>query len=745
MNLKDFLSNKGKPPELYWSLVLEEGWVQAGIWYIDSSVANVVGTSHATAWETQDELVGATDTALSTAVQKIPEDYPEPNKTVFGVPSSWVKNGEINEDHLKIIKKLCVDLSLTPVGFVVLPEAVAHLYKSEEGTPVNAIIMGLSKDNLEISVFSLGNLVGTTQVARSVSLVDDVSEGLSRFEGANPLPSRFILFDGKGGELEEAKDQLLKHNWDTNDKVKFLHTPKAEILISERKVLATSLAGANEIGDVLKVAKYEEKAEELPTPLAFVPEDDNLREVNEVTPEDLGFSIDTDVSLNKKEEVNIVKEFEKPPVNMQGALPTHQPPKVVPIAHPRQKFNFKESFLRFKTKIGSTLKRLTFSLKVNTSHTKGPKPAILIAIVLLFIGGGVYWWFVPTAKVNITIKPQTFQEEAEVVFNTDGQTDLSTGIVAAKMIESKVSGGKTKAATGSKLIGDKAKGTVQIQNGTAFPINLTAGTILISSGNLKFDLDQAASVSAALSPTSPGTASLAVTANSIGAEYNLAKSEVFKVGNYPKAEVDATSISDFAGGSSRQISAVSKVDIETLETQLKEELSSKAKDSLLVKVEESQILVSDFVSSEVSQANFDHKLGEEADNVTLNMELSANTLAADKLKLFEFAKNLLKDKTPNGFVLRDAQIKFEFGFIEQTDNNYKYQVKVTGNFLPNLDEPKIKRDIAGKSQTAVRSYLGSHVAGFVDVHMNINPPYPIIFKTLPRVLDHIEIVSGSDD
>ncbi len=741
MNLKDFLSNKGKPPELYWSLVLEDGWVQAGIWYIDQSVAQVVGTSPAAAWEVKEELVGATDSALSSAIQRLPEDYPEPNKTVFGVPSSWVKNGEIDEDHLRLIKKICSELSLIPVGFVVLPEAIAHLYKSEEGAPVNAIVMGIGRENLEIAVFSLGNLLGTTQVARSVSLIDDVTEGLSRFESSSPLPSRFILFDGKGGELEDAKDQILKNRWEESERVKFLHTPKAEILLPERKVLATSLAGANEIADVSKVETQDQKEViEGPYTENIPPETANVQETNEVTPEDLGFSLDSDVSLNKQVEPDVVKAFEKPPATEHVQPTIH---RQSPVFEHKPKINLKEMFNKVKTKASALLKRLSFSAKISSARHGVMKPVYLVVLVLVLAGLGALWWFVPKAEVVVYVRPQIVQEETEVVFTTSGQGDINSGLVAAKSVTSNVSGEKTKSATGSKLVGDKAKGTVQIQNGTAFPINLTAGTFLVSSGNLKFELDQAASVSAALSPTSPGTASLSVTAGSIGAEYNLAKSEVFKVGNYPKAEVDATSITDFAGGSSRQISAVSKVDIETLQTSLKEELVQKAKEDLSSKVLDGQVLVSDFVSSDVASETFDHKQGEEANNVKLNMEIAANALVADKNNLYDFASKVLTDKKPEGFVLRNEQIKFEFSFVEQKDEGYVYKVKINANFLPSFSEKDIVDKIIGKNRATAKNYLSS-IPGFVRVELKINPPYPFIFNSLPRVRKNIDITVEAD-
>ena len=66
-------------------------------------------------------------------------------------------------------------------------------------------------------------------------------------------------------------------------------------------------------------------------------------------------------------------------------------------------------------------------------------------------------------------------------------------------------------------------------------------------------------------------------AGDIGAEYNLAKNEVFSVKDYSKSEIDAVAVSDFIGGSSRDISAVSLDDATNLLNSLTSELSSNAK------------------------------------------------------------------------------------------------------------------------------------------------------------------------
>lgn len=728
MNLKDFLTNRDSPPELYWSLVIEKGWVQAGIWYIGEAKAEVVSIGPGAVWETDDELVTAADAALSSAVQKLPEDNEEPTKTVFGVPSSWVKGGEITADYLEKIKKLCTDLSLTPVGFVVLPEAIAHLYKSDEGAPVSAIILGLGKEELEISVFKLGTLVGTSNVARSVSLIEDVVEGLTRFDGATPLPSRFIIYDGKSSELEEAKELLMQASWDDEDKVKFLHTPNAEVLNTDRKVLATSLAGANEIGNVTKIS-----SDEVATPeTAPQEEDQNITEPSIPTsPADLGFAINEDVSVKNPSVDTIPTIPTQQPVPVQQ-INTHSPPVGVGGGIKVNEYveKTKNVFHGFSTKF--------FSNQVPHPGRKSPLILISILATLFVILGGVFWWFVPTANVTIYASPKKFDQEVDISFSTTGESDLANGVVPAQIIKSSVSGEKTKATTGKKVIGDKAKGSIQIQNGTAFPINLTAGIFLVSSGNLKFSLDNGASVSAAISPTSPGKATLNVTAETIGDAYNLAKDEVFRVGNYPKAEVDGTSSSNFTGGSSQEISAVDKSDQSTLLSQLTEELSSQAKTDLASGVTDEKIFIDDLASVTASSEKFDHKIGDEADNLKLSLSLEANGVMADRAKLLEYSNGILKEKIPAGFVLRDSQISFKFAFVEEVENKVNYKVTISANFLPQISIDTLIKQIAGKTPDVAERYL-SAIPGFTRAKATLKPSLPGFLGTLPRVRKNISV------
>src|SRR3989344_4117811 len=103
MDIKSLLPTKGKDEEkeYFWSIVIEPGWVQAGIWRIEGEKSQIMLSGPPFSWELDDDLVQAVDNALSSTIQGFPEDLKEPTKTVFGVPSNWVGGGQIKGDHLE--------------------------------------------------------------------------------------------------------------------------------------------------------------------------------------------------------------------------------------------------------------------------------------------------------------------------------------------------------------------------------------------------------------------------------------------------------------------------------------------------------------------------------------------------------------------------------------------------------------------------------------------------------------------
>lgn len=702
MDLKDLLPIKGgNGREHYWALVVEPGWVQAGIWEIGEARAQVISISPSTPWEGDDNLVSAADTALSAAIQNLPEDTEEPQKTVFGVPPSWVSEGEIKKEYLEKIRKICADLSLTPSGFVVLPEAISNLIKSKEGTPLNGIVIGFDKENIEVAVFKLGTLSGITQVARSVSVADDVQEGLARFGLQDTLPSRFLIYDGREKELEDTRQSLLAVSWVGNAKVKFLHTPKIEIISPNDKVLATALAGASEIANVSLVTQGAEKEKE--TANVEGP-------AQELKGEELGFVVGEDIA--------------------------GQAPETVGQEAPKETFPVRDKVLGFISKIKTRL------FVPPTFGEGGPLRMLTIGgitLAVFLIVGFILWWFLPKATVTIFVSPKKIENKLTILADEDANSpDFSKALLPAKVLETEISGEKTKTTTGKKTVGDKAKGTVKIGNSTPNIVNLPAGTVLIAANDLRFVTDKAASISAGLDSFNPGTANVDVVASDIGSQYNLAKDETFKIGNYPKAEVSAQAIADFSGGSSREISAVSQEDQRELEESLTDELILSAKNEFSQGLSSDRYFIKEAIVASASSKAFSHKIGDEASNLKLDLTLSVSGLTVEKTRLFELAKNSLSDNVPDGFVLRDEQLGFVFSLEDTDDGVREFEVLVSANLLPEVKPDEIAKKIAGKYPTHAESFLTT-IAGFTRAEIKPRPKLPGWLGTLPHIVRNITV------
>lgn len=727
MNIKDFLQKKDQDSqEFYWSLVVEEGWVQAGIWKIEEERVDMISVSPVARWETDEELVNASDSVLSAAIQKLPEDSVEPAKTVFALPSLWVKEGQIKEEYLRKIKEVCVKLSLDAVGFVVLSEAIAYLYKSEEGVPLNAIIIGVSESELEITVFKLGNPLGNFLVSRSVSVSDDLAEGLSRFAEGEMLPSRILLYNGKGGELEDMRQSLIQVKWDAvNEKIKFLHTPKIEVIDPQRKVQAASLAGASELnGAEIQVSKSPDERNENEN-LEFSAKADKIIEES-INPKELGFVVGEDIGISETKEE---KETFKPGREYDE------------YAH-----EAKEDVLSFFKKMPETFRSLARTLnkkkepsRVYIDSSSGKKKRILVLGILFSFPLLIfsYWWFIPKADVTIYASPKKLEEKAIVFIETNSSFSAEGRILAGKIIETEVEGEKTESTLGVRTVGDKARGTIKIQNGTSSEINLSSGTILLA-GDLKFVLGGGVSVSAALSPTTPGTVVSEVTAGDIGAEYNLAKDETLKVGSYSKADIDAVAVENFSGGSSRQVPAVLKEDQENLEKELKTELLDKAKSSLSQKILSTEFLVPELTKDSIKNKEFSAKIGEEASTLKLTMTLTVSAISVDKQNLTEVIRRLLKEKIPQGYIFRESQGKVSFQDLKEGSGKTEASIVISARLLPEVDYAKVAKEISGMPFSKAEDYL-NHVSGFTRAEIDISPGFVSRLKRLPRMAKNISI------
>src|SRR3989344_4737806 len=741
MDLKNFLPNREKAhDEYFWSLIIEPGWVQSGVWRIKENKVQIINIGPSTAWGLDEELVGAVDACLSSAIQDFPEDIGEPQKTVFGVNSSWVTEGQIKEEYLVKIKKICSELSLTPVGFVVLPEAIANYFKSEDGVPLNAIVLGISKDTLELSLFRLGNLVGISQISRSVSVVDDVSEGLTRFASNEAFPSRVIIYDGKEGELEEVRQDLIRASWEDYGKIKFLHTPKVEILDPERKLYAVCLAGGAELGHVEAVVPLArpEEPETVPPSLATEEIDNVAETAEEFEPTDFGFALNEDVTEQQK--VAPVSEE----ITSDRQQPQELPPNSPPTTHrPKKRFIPSFSFAGLRTRISGEFGGLK---RPRLNFTGAGKPLFLglFFFVVILIAGFAFWWFYPKATVSIFISTKRLDDKIAIYIDPSVTSpDFEKSTLPGEVLKVTVDGEKTGSVTGTKVVGDKATGEITIYR-SGSEVNLAAGTAIHGPGGLDFSLDNDVKVASG-SVITRGVTKTKVSAKDIGAQYNLASGATFTVGTYSSADMEGTNETAFSGGSSREINAVAEDDQNEFLDNLTNEMEEKATGELEQQLGEDKILIKDSLKTEITDKTFNYKVGDEASSLKLNLTIDVTAISINKSSLTEMAKKTLTGRVPQGFSLKDDQITTEFEVKEEKDGIYEVSVVVSADLLPQVDPDEVTKNILGKYPTLAEDYFTQNIPGFVRAEIKFNKPrLPGRLGTLPRVSKNIDVIVSAE-
>jgi hypothetical protein len=715
----------------FWSLSIEPGFVQAGIWTIEGDSSRVLAVGPSVSWHDAQNLVEAVDATLSACVADFEEDE-EPTKTVFGVPPSWVTSGQIQKEHLEMLREVCSKLSLEPAGFVVLTEAIANFIKSEEETPLNGVVIGVGKETLDIAVFRLGNLAGVVNVGRSDSVVDDVVEGLARFTGTDPVPSRFLLYDGMASDLEEFKQSLIKADWtgELNEDLKFLHTPTVDIIDSKTKTVAVCLAGASEMASVTKVVFPKSIASGEET----VSQEEDMSHVQaftqNISPQDVGFVLEEDIEDNLTEPGPIPVQIEqtltpnetkgvgKPLKKITGKLKHFKLPRL----------KFPKIFRRKSSMAGRPISLNPESTMKKTVLTIG---AILAVVLVL---ASVAWWFGAKADVTVYIAPRKAESRANITLNKD---------IPSSVHEVTVEGQNSADATGRKLVGEQAKGEVEIRNGTGVDIKVNAGTTLAGPNNLKFTLDSEATVPAADSPSSPGSQKVSITAQAIGGESNLGKDETLAVGNYPKSEVDAVVVNGLTGGSSREITAVSQADLTNLEKSLNTELIDQGRQKLEDELADDEYLIVESITSLPQDKEFSAKVGDEASTIKLNMGLKINGLVVKNSDLTKFASEKLASQVPQGFVMPENQIKAEFTPVTTTDDSLVFDTQFIANLLPETKIDEIEGKIAGKSIKGAQNVLNS-IPGFVRATVSLSPKLPGRLAIVPLNKNNIVIEITSE-
>ena len=543
--------------EVFLSLILLPDGVIAAGWHMDASNNPIaIGFSRETLendnWE---DRTKAADRTIAALEEKLDENA-QIRKVVLGLPIEYLTNdGDINPDVRTQMKQLTQVLDLTPMGFVSVPAAIVYSLKKTEGVPPSVILLGFSDHRVVISVYKVGLLIGQETIDRGDNLPTSIEHVLKQFKELEVLPSRIILYGASDDLIEENKADLMRHPWPT--KANFLHFPKFDHIPISSIVESVSLAGASEMTTALR----EEPVETKPEPR------ESQQNIEIVEPETLGFANEDVLERTQPEE------------------------------KPKQKFSL--------PKLPSLP---SFPIQGNGMY-------IGLTGILLLIILGLFVWILPKATVTVLVLPQTLETTLPMTVDPKSTVaDSQTSIIPGHTREDSLSGEKTIPVSGTKKIGDPAKGGITIYNKSLNSRTFKKGSILAASG-IQFTLDadvEVVEAAESIGSITFGKATGSVTAKEIGPEGNLPAGTDFTFSEIGTSIAIARNDEKFAGGTSREVTVVTRSDYDALVTQLTEELLQQTKEKLATSISGGEKLIDATLKTSVTEKTFTQELDQEA-------------------------------------------------------------------------------------------------------------------------------------
>lgn len=714
--------------EFFLSLIFESDKV-AAILFKEQEKTLIILASHEVALDleeaTVEDLVVASDKVISKLELSLPENATL-EKTIFAVPYSWVEEGKIKAERLTQLKKISIELALTPMGFIVSIEAIIAFLQKKEGAPVSGIFVELSEKYLTVFIVRGGNIIDVKHGIVEEGVEKTVEKLLGQVTSLDVLPSKIVLLHNK--ESENIQQRFLSHHW--TKELPFMHLPQVAILERgfENESIISGVAtqlNVNLRGDVAvttseEIGEDEEEVSQSTGSFGFI-KDEDIKDVKE------------EVQKEKSDDFDFKEEEESKPavIKHHGVEQEKQASDAEELY---EEDTPSDDDLEEK-KRGGVVALLSEFFTPNTfakipGYLTGSGRKIIIPIIALIAVLALvvlyYTVFLQTEVMVATDKKAFTQDSLDITLTTSGDSSFSDKTLKISTVNEEVDGEESQETTGQKDTGQKATGTITIFNKTESPKQLDKGTTIVSSNNLNFTLNDSVNIASTSSfSTSFSSVQAKVTASNFGKEYNIPSGTNFTVKGVSTSDLFAKNDSAFSGGTKEEIQVVSKKDLQGLEDTVTKRLFDKATTQASSKLSSDEALVPSYLAADFKEKKFDKKENDEAKNVKLTATVEFTLGVYKKEELSKFISTSNNFSVPQDFKLSEKDSSIQISDIQQNKNDISAKLSFNAVFRPQLDTTKISQQITGKSEKAAVEKLKT-ISGISDATITFPNKLPFL-------------------
>lgn len=380
------------------------------------------------------------------------------------------------------------------------------------------------------------------------------------------------------------------------------------------------------------------------------------------------------------------------------------------------------------------------------------KGLLLIIPILLVLVVGVYFlvFKLPTAKVGLAVSSQPLVKSVTIVLSTGvSAVDFDKRIVPGKVQETSFTSSSDSEVTGTKQVGDPAKGKITIYNKTSTAKTFAKGTsvsLVVDKETLKYLLDAAVTVpqaSISESATINGKADVAVTSESFGPKYNLDDKKTLKVDGFSSSDYSAVTNGKITGGTTKTVKVVAAADLTGLSDSLFNSSKAGAASDLKKKLSAGNTLIDSAVIYKKTSEVFDKKVGDAADTLNLTQTLSASGIYYSKNDLQKLLDKLLTEFVPAGFELSEKDTSTEVGLLTTVAGTtlpaeLQLEVKIKAYVVPKVDSAEIRKTLAGGSIDDGKKYLAG-IKNIQSYNIELWPQFLTFLNRFPAKEEKIEV------
>lgn len=327
-------------------------------------------------------------------------------------------------------------------------------------------------------------------------------------------------------------------------------------------------------------------------------------------------------------------------------------------------------------------------------------------------------FFAAQAKITITARTNVVNISKTLQLKPDAALDVNQAVLPVSSKQEKKTVSVDFTPTGSKQVGNQATGTVKFTTNSITALGtIDAGTMLKSSGGVKFTTDKAVTLTVANALSGVTTT---VTAVDRGTQAN----DVSGSASGAPSGVTTSFVGSTSGGTDKTVTVVTADDISKATEQLNAQDSNAVRDELAKQFDSDIIVITEAFTADAGTPTSTPAVDQEASSAKLTVETTYTLLGIKRADLKSVYDNYLTtqlkgDASQKIYKSGDESTQFS-SFQRLADGTYTVRAVATAQVGPNLNSDAIATESKGKMIGEVQQSVGA-IQGVEDVKVSLSP------------------------